>query len=416
MNPDSPIRVLHFADTHFGVEIYGRLDPATGTQTRLEDFKRSLMSAIDAALAEGIDLAVFAGDAYKGRDPSQTHQRAFAECLRKLTSAGVPVVLLVGNHDIPQIRGRATAIEIYRTLGVELMHVISSPEVITVDTARGKVQIAGMPFLVKGFALAKEDSVGKSPDDVRDMIESIYATQFDRLAKACDPTLPTICMGHFWVTTAKLSDWQTGYFNNTEPKVSIELLRKPEFDYVALGHIHKHQDLNPNGYPSVVYSGSPDCIDFGERDEVKGFVIVQLARNATTWNFHEIEGRRAFLDIGVNAISDDPTEDVLAAIRKENIVGSVVRLTIRIAEEALPLLRENEIRAALADARYIAGIRRQVQRTSTSRSRELTEGLDPMSALGHYFDQDEKWKSRKPELLELAATLVAQLTAEESAR
>ena len=73
------IRVMHFADTHFGVELYGRLDPDTGLNTRLKDFKQSLTSAIDTALERGIDLAVFAGDAYKNRDPRQTDQREFAE-------------------------------------------------------------------------------------------------------------------------------------------------------------------------------------------------------------------------------------------------------------------------------------------------------------------------------------------------
>ena len=66
------VRVMHFADTHFGVELYGRLDTATGLNTRLQDFKKSLMEAIEKALDLDIHLAVFAGDAYKTRDPRQT--------------------------------------------------------------------------------------------------------------------------------------------------------------------------------------------------------------------------------------------------------------------------------------------------------------------------------------------------------
>ena len=58
-----PVRVMHFADTHFGVELYGRLDPDTGLNTRLKDFKRSLLKAVDLALEFDVDLAVFAGDA-----------------------------------------------------------------------------------------------------------------------------------------------------------------------------------------------------------------------------------------------------------------------------------------------------------------------------------------------------------------
>src|SRR5690349_23838648 len=116
---------MHFADTHFGVELYGRLDPETGLNSRLVDFRKSLTRAIERALEEGVHLAVFAGDAYKTRDPRQTDQREFAGCIRLLTDQGIPVVLLTGNHDMPAIRGRANAIEIYRTLGVTNVHVMS---------------------------------------------------------------------------------------------------------------------------------------------------------------------------------------------------------------------------------------------------------------------------------------------------
>src|SRR5437879_672502 len=142
---------MHFADTHFGMETYGRPDPETGLNTRLIDFRDTLLRAIDSALERGIDIALFAGDAYKGRDPSQTHQREFALCLRRLTDAGIPVVMLTGNHDVPNVRGRAHAMEIYRTLGVENIHILHKPEVIVVETAHGKLQIAAMPFLMKGF-------------------------------------------------------------------------------------------------------------------------------------------------------------------------------------------------------------------------------------------------------------------------
>lgn len=113
----STIRIMHFADTHFGVEKYGKIDPATGLNSRLLDFRESLLRAIEIAIHENVDVAIFAGDAYKTRDPRQTEQREFAKCIRTLSEAGVPVVLLTGNHDLPVAKGKANAVEIYRTLG-----------------------------------------------------------------------------------------------------------------------------------------------------------------------------------------------------------------------------------------------------------------------------------------------------------
>ena len=69
------IRFFHTADIHFGVENYGRIDPQSGIHTRLLDFEKVLSLCIDRAIAENIDLFVFAGDAYKTAYPTPTQQK-----------------------------------------------------------------------------------------------------------------------------------------------------------------------------------------------------------------------------------------------------------------------------------------------------------------------------------------------------
>ena len=113
------MRILHFADVHIGVENYSKLDPETGLSTRLGDFLETFDQLVDYAIESKIDLALFCGDAYKSRDPSQTHQREFAKRIVRLSSAGIPTFLLVGNHDTPNIASRATSLDIYHTLDVQ---------------------------------------------------------------------------------------------------------------------------------------------------------------------------------------------------------------------------------------------------------------------------------------------------------
>ena len=105
---EDAMRILHFSDLHIGVENYGRIDPETGLSTRLGDFLYSLDQVVEFALNESVDLVLLAGDAYKGRDPTQTHQREFAKRLNRLSRAGIPTFLLVGNHDLPAASSRAT--------------------------------------------------------------------------------------------------------------------------------------------------------------------------------------------------------------------------------------------------------------------------------------------------------------------
>jgi len=103
--PD-PIRVLHFADLHVGMENYGKLDPQTGVSSRIGDFLARLDNIVDYALQHEADLVIFAGDAFKTRDPEPTQQREFARRIKRLADR-VPVFMLVGNHDIPGTAARA---------------------------------------------------------------------------------------------------------------------------------------------------------------------------------------------------------------------------------------------------------------------------------------------------------------------
>jgi len=408
---------MHFADTHFGVELYGRLNPETGLNSRLSDFRKSLMEAIDKALQEGIHLAVFAGDAYKTRDPRQTDQREFASCIRQLTDRGIPVVMLTGNHDMPAIRGRANAMEIYRTLGVTNVHVASRPEMLMIETAAGPVRIAPMPYLIKGYSVAREEFQGKTLDQTREMLENRYVEYLDHLAaevEQANDDIPTILLGHFWATGASLSSWQKGYLDINEPQVPLSALTNPAFDYVALGHIHKHQDLNRHGQPHVVYCGSPDRIDFGEKDETKGFVLVELRKGGAQYRHIEVGGGRPLLDIDVRAEEDEPTEKILSAIRAHSLRNAIVKLTYHINEGQQSQVREREIREALAAAFMVVSINRKIRRDSTIRSRMLTESRTPREALELFIDTQETLKPRKEPLMAAAEILIRELREEAS--
>src|SRR6476469_1382059 len=133
------IKLLHAADIHIGMENYGKINPATGLSTRLEDFCATFDEAVDRAIAEPVDLMVFAGDIYKTRDPTPTHQREFARRVRRLTSAGIRVVIVAGNHDIPLYAGRATSVDIFRALEVPDVTVARTLGTHVIETGVGPV-------------------------------------------------------------------------------------------------------------------------------------------------------------------------------------------------------------------------------------------------------------------------------------
>ncbi len=132
------IKFLHFADIHLGVESYGRIDTQTGLSSRLIDFIKTLSTAIDIALEERVDFALFCGDAYKNNSPNPTHQREFAKQIFRLSQAGVPTVLINGNHDNPLTFGRASSLDIFQTLHIANTVVVTEPTLLNFPTSKGK--------------------------------------------------------------------------------------------------------------------------------------------------------------------------------------------------------------------------------------------------------------------------------------
>src|SRR5262249_11987645 len=144
-----PLRIAHIADTHIGMENYGRINPETGLNQRLHDFLSSLDQAIEGALAERADLVVFAGDIYKTRDPTPTHQREFARRVQRLASAGIQTVLVAGNHDVPMSAGRATSVDIFRALEIPSVTVARQIGTHRLATRAGPVQVVALPWAVR---------------------------------------------------------------------------------------------------------------------------------------------------------------------------------------------------------------------------------------------------------------------------
>ena len=145
------IRFTHVADTHFGVENFGKIDSQVGVHSRLLDFERAFNFCVDRSIKEKVDFFLFCGDAYKTANPSPTQQKLFMRCLLKLYKAGIPVVIVIGNHDNPLSFGKTNALNVFAELPLDGFYVISKPKVIKIETKSGPVQIAGIPWPSKNL-------------------------------------------------------------------------------------------------------------------------------------------------------------------------------------------------------------------------------------------------------------------------
>jgi len=409
-----PIKVIHFADLHLGVENYGRVNSKTGLNQRVIDFLKSLDFLIETAVENDVALVVFAGDAYRNQKPNPTLQREFARMMRRLTREGIEVVLLVGNHDLPNMDKQAHSMAVYDALEVDGIHVARSTELLTVETKHGAVQVAALPHFSRSRLIAnlKDKDIeykDKTLTELNDLMRQAVEDFVSDLAGKADDSIPAILTAHISVSTAKVGNEERSILAGSELTVLPSVLQRREFDYVALGHIHRFQDLSQGSYPHLIYSGSIDRVDFGEEKEDKGFCLVSLARGKTTYEFVKTPARR-FLTIDMECKTEDPTAEICERCVKESLTDCVVRVRVKVPARYKEQVRKDEIMNALSDAYFVAYISIEaIGEEARTRNPHLTETQTPEKALIEYIKTRDDLQEREEELVKYGQKLIDEL-------
>lgn len=384
------MKIIHTSDIHIGVENYGKIDPETGLSSRLGDFLRAFDKVIDYAIDSKADLFVFAGDAFKTREPTPTQQREFAKRIVKLSKNNIPSVLLVGNHDTPNSSGKANSLDIYSVMEIPKTTVIRDLSLQIVTTKNGdRLQVIGFPWL------SRKDFEGS-----RDRLV--------KLISELDPSLPAIGVVHASVHGAKYGSEQLVMLGG-DMVVDKEPWVTPKLQYVAMGHIHQHQIINRD--PPMIYAGSLERVDFGEEKEDKVFMDVDIIPNGkgfkTKYQTVSTQARK-FISFNIKASSQNPTEDVLQALKEKDIKDCVVKINIDLAHDSNSDLDIEKISLSLKEAFFVAGIHRNIAQVKRRLLAENVEQLDPTSALKKYLESKDFNKERLNHLYTLAQKLLEQ--------
>ncbi len=407
------IRVLHFADAHVGMENYGRTDPTTGLSSRVVDFLRRLDDLCQYADEQKADLIVFAGDAFKTRSPNPTFQREFAHRVRDLAQVA-PVVLLIGNHDVAPAKMKASSVEIYDTLDVPNVWVAGDYETRRVETASGPVAVGTAPYPIRARILEDITTRGLTIAEIDKILEEQIITILDQMASDAEALgeMPRLLTGHFTIGGAVVGS-ERGIMLGRDLSVPRSIVADPRWDYVAMGHIHKHQNLTAgrDDLPPVVYSGSLERIDFGEEGDPKGFCWVELDRGATTWDFVPLPAR-PFVTLKADLReSHDPTGRVIRQIESLNLRQAVVRVLLTFSLDSEARFNENDVREALrrAGVFYIATIRKEIDQPDRMRLGTSPEGLSNLELLDAYLVSIDTQHDRRAPLLELGAAIMDEV-------
>jgi len=388
------LKIIHFSDLHIGYTRYSKgIDLETGLDNRIVDFLNTFDELVNYALEENIDLVIFAGDAYKDRNPSQTHQKEFAKRLLKLTKANIPVALVVGNHDMPGNKGRATALDIFPTMNVDNITVIDKLQLYELKTKSGiQIQILGMPWIRKGSLISRLSNI-KKDITIEDLNKQIIQTLDNSLEKEIskiNKSIPCIFSGHLTVMEAKTST-ETLMSIGADYMFPAQFFARPEFEYVALGHVHKDQVLIES--PPVIYSGSLERVDFGEKNDIKGFYVIEIEPKKSQGNrlvsYKKVPvSARNFREYIINIPKETefPVNIIEEELKSNDIKDSIARITIESTREHYESINDPKIQSILSNAKYLVSTELKLISEKKINDLQITENLGIIDSFEKYLE------------------------------
>lgn len=402
------VRVLHFSDAHIDMVRQGRRDAQSGLPLRTLDFLHALDTIIETAIAGKVELVIFSGDAYRNQMPAPTFQREWGKRILRLSQAGIFTILVVGNHDISPAIGRAHALQEFETLRIPNTHVVSEPCLLKPENLNGlPVQILGLPWISRSGLMAYMETQGKSLDDVHTEIEDALADVLKNLLGQLDASLPAILTAHITVQGALYGNERSVMLGH-DLVIPPGMLKDERLDYVALGHIHKFQDLNKGHYPPMVYSGSIEKMDFGEISDTKGFIVADVERGKTTYTFHPLQGRK-FLSTEVEVSEQDAiTETILKKMPAQELLkGAIYRLLLSYPSKWEALIDEHAIRTYADGAFEFYLVRNPYSGIRVQLSKDMQLGqMAPTELLNLYWRSINMDEKTGKELQRLAAGII----------
>lgn len=400
------IKILHLSDIHMGGGFsHGRINPKTGLNTRLEDFTLALRRCVDGAIAQQVDLVLFGGDAFPDATPPPYIQQAFAGEFCRLVEANIPTVLLVGNHDQHAQGAGGASLCIYRTLGVPGFIVGDTLTTHRIETKSGPVQVITLPWLTRSTLLTRPETEGLSMGEVGELLLDRLRVVLEGEIRRLDKEIPTVLLAHLMTDTARYGAERflavgKGF------TVPMAILARDCFDYVALGHVHKYQEVCKS--PLAIYPGSIERVDFSEEKEDKGYVLLEVAKGSASAEFCPLPAR-VFKTLEIDLTQKEaPQQVLLAAIQKEDISEKVIRLIYKLRADQVEEIDNTAISELLTAAHSYTIQPQLVSQLSRPRLPELgvDSSLSPMSALQSYLDNREDLSDLAPDILEAAQGLL----------
>lgn len=261
------MRIVHTSDWHAG-RLWKNLN-------RLTELGAVLDNLAGFLVRERIDLLLMSGDVFDSVGPSAEAERMVFTFFRRVGSAGVQTVVIAGNHDhAARLEAWGTLAELVGVRSVGLPRRRDDGGLIKIATRDGeRAQIAAVPFASVGRLVSAMDVTGAAnvaPQKYADGMQRIL----EHLSSGFEPSAVRIIVAHTHLANAILAGSERKVHVGEEWAMTPQAIPDTA-QYVALGHIHRHQRVEASA--PTFYAGSPLQLDFGEVGEIKQFLLIEAA-------------------------------------------------------------------------------------------------------------------------------------------
>jgi exonuclease SbcD len=371
-------RLAVLADPHCD-DFGSKIDAATGLNARWVDTVAMVRWVANDARERGCDALIVAGDLTEFRHPAPWRVAQIGEAL---DAFGGPTVLARGNHDGE--RNDRSIVDVLAR-GRPGWHGFTHQGIVVV----GDVAVAVLPYADRHWLRARPGMEKLPESKILEELAKQFLFEARRLYVQASDVLPhQVLVVHQGLSGGLMSDSQAAFLGDKSLVIDSGALGAIGFDAIVAGHYHKHQVISE--HPLIAYAGSPYRTDFGEANQRKGYMVVDVG-NATTMQFVETPARRfVTVDYALEAAGFPDVED--AVVRAINVDPGVSGDDIHKAMELAGAWDVVSITRLRPDAPEIAG--------------GLSESLGPLEALSAYFAADpdaEPLVALGRELLEAAA-------------
>jgi DNA repair protein SbcD/Mre11 len=260
------VKILHTSDWHVGKVLKG--------QSRVTEQIAVLAELVEIANAERPDLVLVAGDLFDSAAPTPESTRIVTRALSALRGSGAEVVAIAGNHDngaaLDALRpwAEAAGVRLRGTVRAAADHVISG------RTAGGEAwRLVALPFLSQRYAVRATEMFELTAAEASQTYTDHLARLLALLGAQFEPGAVNLVTAHLTVVGAKTGGGERDAHTIQAYAVPATVF-PPGAHYVALGHLHRRQQVTGPG--PVHYSGSPLAIDFGEEQNVPSVTLVEV--------------------------------------------------------------------------------------------------------------------------------------------